>query len=123
MKRSLQKKHINIDEVPHKLDKVLGIGMVRSSRKEVQRMLGAIAVLLRNTTWKCGRVERLIINYLRKHLRVHGVPRTSVRDMLQHFKLKGKARSEFFDALRRLERRHIIKIDMPSDDRHKRFTT
>ncbi len=87
--------------------------MARRSGKEAQKMLRAMAVLVRNTTWKCGRVERLIINYLRTHLRIHGIPKTRVSDMLQHFKLKGKARSEFFDALRRLERRNIIRIDFP----------
>jgi hypothetical protein len=32
--------------------------------------------------------------------------------MVQYFKLQGKQKSEFFDALRRLERRHIIRIDV-----------
>jgi hypothetical protein len=31
--------------------------------------------------------------------------------MLQHFKLKGKQKSEFFDAIKRLEKRRIIKIE------------
>ena len=84
--------------------------MARRSKEEAQKMLRAIAVLLRNTTWKCGRVERLVIKYLQKRLLKHGIPRTSIKDMLQHFKLKGKQKSEFFDALKRLERRRIIKI-------------
>ncbi len=85
--------------------------MVRRSREEAQKMIKAMAVLVRNTTWKCGRVERLVIGYLRSRLRTHGSPRTSVGDMLKHFKLRGKARSEFFDALKRLEKRHIIRIE------------
>lgn len=74
-------------------------------------MLRAIAVLLRNTTWKCGRVERLVVNYLRDQIRKFGRVRTPVTEMLQHFKLKGKQKSEFFDAIKRLEKRRIIKIE------------
>jgi hypothetical protein len=85
--------------------------MARRSREEAQRMIRAIAVLLRNTTWKCGRVERLVVNYLRDQVRKFGRAKTPVKEMLQHFKLKGKQKSEFFDAIRRLEKRRIIKIE------------
>lgn len=85
--------------------------MVRRSREEAQRMIRAFAVLMRNTTWKCGRVERLVVNHLREQLRKFGKARSPVKEMLQRFKLKGKQKSEFFDAIKRLERRHIIKIE------------
>jgi len=85
--------------------------MARRSGKEAQKMLKAMAVLLRNTTWKCGRVERLVVKYLENHLRRYGTPWSSIKDMVQHFKLKGKQKSEFFDALRRLEKRRIISIE------------
>jgi len=85
--------------------------MARRSKEEAQRMIRAIAVLLRNTTWKCGRVERLVVNYLRDQIRKFGRAQTPVREMLQHFKLKGKQKSEFFDAIKRLEKRRIIKIE------------
>jgi hypothetical protein len=84
--------------------------MARRSGKKSQKMLKAVAVLLRNTTWKCGRIERLVIEYLNLHLRRYGTPWSSIKDMIQHFKLKGKQKSEFFDALRRLEKRRIISI-------------
>jgi hypothetical protein len=74
-------------------------------------MFKAIAVLLRNTTWKCGRIERLVIKYLRTHLRRNGTAWSYIKDMVQHFKLQGKQKSEFFDALRRLEKRRIIRIE------------
>lgn len=85
--------------------------MVRRSKKETQHKIRAIAVLLKNTTWKCGRVERLVVNYLRDQIRKFGRAQTPVREMLQHFKLKGKQKSEFFDAMKRLEKRRIIKIE------------
>jgi hypothetical protein len=85
--------------------------MVRRSKEEAQHMIRAIAVLLRNTTWKCGRVERLVVNYLRDQIRKFGRGQTPVKEMLQHFKFKGKQKSEFFDAMKRLEKRRIIKIE------------
>jgi hypothetical protein len=85
--------------------------MARRPKAETQRMFKAVAVLLRNTTWKCGRIERLVIGYLRNHLRRDGRRWSQIKDMVQHFKLKGKQKSEFFDALRRLEKRRIIRIE------------
>jgi hypothetical protein len=85
--------------------------MTRRSKTETQMMFKSIAVLLRNTTWKCGRIERLVVRYLQVHLRKDGRPWSNIKDMMQQFKLQGKQKSEFFDALRRLERRHIIKIE------------
>jgi len=85
--------------------------MVRRPKSETQKMLRAVAVLLRNTTWKCGRIERLVIGYLQNHLRKDGRRWSRIKDMIQHFRLQGKQRSEFFDALKRLERRRIIRIE------------
>ncbi|UCH69763.1 MAG: hypothetical protein JSV29_05825 [Candidatus Bathyarchaeota archaeon] len=84
--------------------------MVGQTRRDAQKMIKAIAVLLRNTTWKCGRVERLVVNYLRQKIGRCGRARSSIKEMLQHFKLSGKQKSEFLDAIKRLEKRHIIKI-------------
>ena len=84
---------------------------MRRSKEEAQHMIKAIAVLLKNTTWKCGKVERLVVNYLRDQIRKFGRAQTPVKEMLQHFKFKGKQKSEFFDAIKRLERRRIIKTE------------
>jgi len=86
--------------------------MGRRPRTETQKMFRAVAVLLRNTTWKCGRIERLVISYLQDHLRKDGRRWSRIKDMIQYFKLQGKQRSEFFDALKRLERRRIIRIEV-----------
>ena len=81
------------------------------AQREAQRLLKAIAIPLRSTTWKCGRVERLVVNYLGTQLQIRGRTHTPVKDMLQHFRFSGKQRNEFLDALKRLEKRHIIKIE------------
>jgi len=85
--------------------------MVRRTKEDAQRMIKSIAVLLYNTTWKCGRVERLIVNYLRNQFRRCGRANTPIREMLQHLKLSGKQKSEFLDAIKRLEKRRIIRIE------------
>ncbi len=74
-------------------------------------MLRAIAVLIRNTSWKCGRIERLIVDYMQRQIRRCGRARAPIRDMLYHFKLSGRQKSDFLEAIKRLEKRHIIKIE------------
>ena len=85
--------------------------MVKRTREDAQRMIKSIAVLLYNTTWKCGSVERIVVNYLRSQFRRCGQASTPIREMLQHLKLSGKQRSEFLDAIKRLEKRRIIRIE------------
>jgi len=67
-------------------------------------------VLLRNTTWKCGRVERLVINYLRSHIHHRRRNNPSMQEMLEHFVSKGKKDTQVLDAVDRLENRGIIKL-------------
>jgi len=80
---------------------------------DAQKMLTSIATLLRNTTWKCGKIERRVVNYLRRRGQRSGTAQTAVKDMMQDFELSGKQKSEFLEAIRRLERRNIIKITLP----------
>lgn len=82
----------------------------RRKRSETKKFVKAIVVLIRNTTWRCGKLERSIVKYLHKRHEGLGKPETSIRDMLQSFKVTGKKRNDFLDALKRLERRNIIRI-------------
>lgn len=84
--------------------------MTRKAYSETQRLVKAIVILIRNTTWRCGRLERLIVSYLRKKTRRFGAPKTSVKEMLRNFGLTGKKKNDFLDAIKRLERRNIIRI-------------
>jgi len=70
----------------------------------------AIVVLIRNTTWRCGKLERLIVEHLHKESTGLGRSGMPLTDMLQSFNLSGKKRNEFLDAIKRLERRNIVKI-------------
>jgi len=81
------------------------------SRKATkQRFVKTIVVLIRNTTWRCGKLERLIVKHLHKKSANFGNPQMSIDEMLVSFKLSGKKRNEFLDAIRRLERRNIVRI-------------
>lgn len=86
--------------------------MVVESLKERSRgqLRKAIVVLLRNTTWRCGKLERLIVKYLHREKVGLGKMGTPLADIVQSFKLSGKRKNEFLDAIKRLERRNIIKI-------------
>lgn len=84
-----------------------------TSRKngETQRLIRAIVVPIRNTTWKCGKLQRSIVGYLNgRTRRGFGKPQMTVNDMIHNFKVTGKKKNELLDALRRLERRKIVRI-------------
>ena len=84
--------------------------MIRKRNSETKRLVRAIVVLIRNTTWRCGRLERLIVKHLCKRNVGFGKPEMPITDMLKNFELTGKKKNEFLDAIRRLERRNIIRI-------------
>ncbi len=86
--------------------------MARPPKKEAQRLLKAFAVLVLNTTWKCGKVERQVVDYLRAQFTRFGHVKMPIRDILLHFRLSGKKKSDFLEAIKRLEKRRIIKIEM-----------
>jgi hypothetical protein len=85
-------------------------GLTRRKRSETKKLARAIAVLIRNTTWRCGKLERSIVKHLYKRNLSFGKPEMPIKDMLKNFNLTGKKKNEFLDALRRLERRNIIRI-------------
>jgi hypothetical protein len=77
-----------------------------------QNIVKAIVVLIRNTTWRCGKLERLIVKNLCRRSAGLGKSGMPIMEMIQGFRLSGKKKSEFLDALKRLERRNIVRISM-----------
>jgi len=69
-----------------------------------------IVVLIRNTTWRCGKLEKLIVKHLHKKRENLGRKGVSVPDMMQNLDFMGEKKNEFLDALRRLEKRNIVKL-------------
>ena len=84
--------------------------MIQPSGIGTQNVFETGVVLLRNTTWKCGKVERLIIDYLRSHIHHRRKSNPSINEMLEHFISKGKKDTQVLDAVDRLENRGIIKL-------------
>jgi len=56
-------------------------------------------------------VERLVVGYLLVQLTSFGHVRLPLREILLHSKLNGKKKNEFLDAIERLEKRRIMKIE------------
>lgn len=75
-----------------------------------QTFVRTLVVLIRNTTWRCGKLERSIVKHLHKRHENFGKPEVSVKDMMHHLNLAGEKRNEFLDALRRLEKRNIVRL-------------
>jgi hypothetical protein len=67
----------------------------------------AVISLIRDTTWKCGKFERWIIRYLRRKAK-----KASVKELLGQFKpITESERSIFLDAVQRLAKRNIIRME------------
>jgi hypothetical protein len=81
----------------------------RQKAKE-QTLMQTIVVLIRNTTWRCGKVEKSIVRHLYKRHRNFGRPGASMRDIMQNLNLTGAKKDECIDAIKRLEKRNIVKI-------------
>jgi hypothetical protein len=75
-----------------------------------QTFVRTIVVLIRNTTWRCGKLERSIVKHLHKRHENFGKSEISVKDMMYNLNLTGEKRNEFLDALRRLEKRNIVRL-------------
>ncbi len=88
----------------------MSMGLKEDRKKERGKFRRAIVVLIRNSTWRCGKLERLIVRHLHRESVGLGRSGTPLTDMIQSFRLSGKKRNEFLDAIKRLERRNIVKI-------------
>lgn len=73
-------------------------------------LVKTLVVLIRNTTWRCGKLEKSIVRHLHKRNENFGKATVSVGDMMQNLNFTGEKKSEFLDALKRLEKRNIVKL-------------
>ena len=80
--------------------------MGRLPLEKAEKLYHSTVRLLRNTTWKCGKVERFIIQFLREKLLRQGKPEATVRELW----LQIDNKKEFHDALKRLQKRKIIEL-------------
>jgi hypothetical protein len=75
-----------------------------------QTLVKQLAILIRNTTWRCGKLEKSIVKHLHKKHENFGKQGVSVNDMMQNLNFTGEKKNEFLDALRRLEKRNIVRL-------------
>ncbi len=75
-----------------------------------QTLVKQLAILIRNTTWRCGKLEKSIVKHLHKKHENFGKQGVPVTDMMQHLNFTGEKKNEFLDALRRLEKRNIVRL-------------
>jgi len=75
-----------------------------------KKKLPQLIELVRDTTWKCGRLEREIITFIREYITTRIRKTVPTELVLQHFTEKGYAPLQIKDALARLEKRQIIRF-------------
>ena len=83
---------------------------MRRRRNRQQTLLKTIVVLIRNTTWRCGKLERSVVTHLHRGYQHLGKQGMSVNDIMQNMNLENEKKNELFDAIRRLEKRNIVRL-------------
>ena len=86
------------------------MGGLRGRKSNEQTLVQTIVVLIRNTTWRCGKLEKSIVKHLYKRHANFGKRGMSIRDIMQNLNFTGKKKDECLDAIKRLEKRNIVKI-------------
>jgi hypothetical protein len=86
------------------------MGDSRGRKAKEQTLVRTIVVLIRNSTWRCGKLEKSIVQHLYKRHQNFGKAEVSVRDIMVNLNITGEKKDECLDALRRLEKRNIVKI-------------
>ena len=86
------------------------MGDLQRRKATEQTLVRTIVVLIRNTTWRCGKVEKSIVRHLYKRNSAFGKPGVSIREIMQNLNLAGTKKDECIDAIKRLEKRNIVKI-------------
>ncbi len=86
------------------------MGESRGRKSNEQTLVRTIVVLIRNTTWRCGKLEKSIVRHLYKRNENFGKNGITVKEIMTNLNITGEKKDECLDALRRLEKRNIIKI-------------
>ena len=87
------------------------MGDPRGRKSNDQTLVKTIVVLIRNTTWRCGKLEKSIVKHLNKRHENFGKAEVSVKEIMVNLNITGEKKDECLDALRRLEKRNIVKME------------
>jgi len=86
------------------------MGETRGRKSNEQTLVQTLVILLRNTTWRCGKLEKSIVQHLQKRHENFGNPNVSIKEIILNLNMHGAKKDECLDALRRLEKRNIVRI-------------
>ncbi len=86
------------------------MGETRGRKSNEQTLVQTIVILLRNTTWRCGKLEKSIVQHLHKRNEALGNPGVSIKEIVSNLNVLGAKKDECIDALHRLEKRNIVRI-------------
>jgi hypothetical protein len=80
-----------------------------AGRKPNEKKLSHQVVLVCNSSWRCGKLERSIITYLQRknHLFKKDI---SIRELVGSLSLSNYNKDECLDAIGRLEKRKIVML-------------
>ncbi|MDR0797801.1 MAG: hypothetical protein LBE70_03685 [Nitrososphaerota archaeon] len=82
---------------------------LRGRKSNENKIVQTLVVLLQNTTWRCGRLERSIVQHLyRRHVTFRS-PSATIKELMVNLNITAEKKEEYLDALKRLEKRNIIK--------------
>ena len=88
------------------------MGDSRGRKSNEQTLVRTIVTLIRNTTWRCGKLEKSIVKHLYKRHENFGRDGVSVNDIMLNLNITGEKKDECLDALHRLEKRNIVKLTL-----------
>jgi len=86
------------------------LGGLKEFKTSETTIVKTIVVLLRNTTWRCGKLERSIVTHLRNRRQNFGRSEVSVLDIMHNLNINVEKKEECIDAIKRLEKRNIVRI-------------
>ena len=86
------------------------MGDSRGRKSNEQTLVRTIVTLIRNSTWRCGKLEKSIVKHLYKRHENFGKGEVSVKEIMSSLNITGEKKDECLDALRRLEKRNIVRI-------------
>jgi hypothetical protein len=88
------------------------MGDSRGRKSNEQTLVRTIVTLIRNTTWRCGKLEKSIVKHLYKRHENFGKSGVSVNDIMTNLNITGEKKDECLDALHRLEKRNIVRLTL-----------
>jgi hypothetical protein len=86
------------------------LGESRGRKSNEQALVRTIVILIRNTTWRCGKLEKSIVTHLHKKNQNFGKKGVSIKEIMMNLNITCEKKDECLDAIKRLEKRNIVKL-------------